>query len=78
VLLLRASWGSLTSGAVDDAYGVCCGGAAQFKLCSLGRGKRRLAGRRWRHVQNYADAKTSVVDEIMARAAGGPPVSRRR
>jgi GrpB-like predicted nucleotidyltransferase (UPF0157 family) len=33
--------------------------------------KRELAARHWRHVQNYADAKTAVVDEIMARA-GGP------
>ena len=30
--------------------------------------KRELAARRWRHVQNYADAKTPVVDEIVARA----------
>jgi GrpB-like predicted nucleotidyltransferase (UPF0157 family) len=36
--------------------------------------KRRLAGRRWRHVQHYADAKTSVIEEIMGRAdAGGQP-----
>jgi GrpB-like predicted nucleotidyltransferase (UPF0157 family) len=30
--------------------------------------KRELAARRWRHVQNYADAKTAVVEEILARA----------
>jgi GrpB-like predicted nucleotidyltransferase (UPF0157 family) len=30
--------------------------------------KRELAGRRWRHVQHYAEAKTAVVAEIMARA----------
>jgi GrpB-like predicted nucleotidyltransferase (UPF0157 family) len=30
--------------------------------------KRELAARRWRHVQNYADAKTVVVEEILARA----------
>jgi GrpB-like predicted nucleotidyltransferase (UPF0157 family) len=30
--------------------------------------KRELAARRWRHVQNYADAKTAVVNEILARA----------
>jgi GrpB-like predicted nucleotidyltransferase (UPF0157 family) len=30
--------------------------------------KRRLARRRWRHVQHYADAKTSVIDAIMERA----------
>ena len=32
------------------------------------RTKRELAARTWRHVQNYADAKTDVVEEIMARA----------
>ncbi|MGY1634110.1 GrpB family protein [Geodermatophilus sp. SYSU D01186] len=31
--------------------------------------KRALARRVWRHVQHYADAKTSVVQEILARAA---------
>lgn len=30
--------------------------------------KRELASRTWRHVQNYADAKTKVVQEILARA----------
>jgi GrpB-like predicted nucleotidyltransferase (UPF0157 family) len=30
--------------------------------------KRDLAARRWKYVQNYADAKTAVVSEIMARA----------
>jgi GrpB-like predicted nucleotidyltransferase (UPF0157 family) len=30
--------------------------------------KRELAARRWRHLQNYADAKTAVVDEILSRA----------
>ena len=33
------------------------------------RAKRELAGREWRYVQNYADAKTAVVEEILARAA---------
>lgn len=33
------------------------------------RTKRELAARRWRSVQDYADAKTSVVDEISERAA---------
>lgn len=32
------------------------------------RTKRELAARDWEFVQNYADAKTDVVDEIMARA----------
>ena len=31
--------------------------------------KRRLAARDWEFVQNYADAKTEVVEEIIARAA---------
>ena len=30
--------------------------------------KRELAAREWRHVQNYADAKSAVVTEINARA----------
>jgi GrpB-like predicted nucleotidyltransferase (UPF0157 family) len=32
------------------------------------RTKRELAARTWRHVQNYADAKNDVVDEILDRA----------
>jgi len=34
------------------------------------RTKRRLAAQDWRFVQNYADAKTDVVEEIIARALG--------
>jgi|GEM_PF-1753705 len=30
--------------------------------------KRRLAQRKWRHVQHNADAKTPIVAEIMERA----------
>ena len=33
--------------------------------------KRELASRHWRYVQEYADAKTEVVETIIARA-GGP------
>jgi GrpB-like predicted nucleotidyltransferase (UPF0157 family) len=33
--------------------------------------KRELASRTWAYVQNYADAKTDVVEEIIARAAAG-------
>jgi GrpB-like predicted nucleotidyltransferase (UPF0157 family) len=32
------------------------------------RTKRDLAGRDWKYMQQYADAKTGVVEEIMARA----------
>jgi GrpB-like predicted nucleotidyltransferase (UPF0157 family) len=32
------------------------------------RTKRELAGREWQYVQNYADAKTAVVEEIIGRA----------
>lgn len=32
------------------------------------RGKRELAAHRWDHVQDYADAKSSVVEEIISRA----------
>ena len=35
------------------------------------RTKRQLAGRTWRYVQNYADAKTAVVNDIIARAREG-------
>jgi GrpB-like predicted nucleotidyltransferase (UPF0157 family) len=33
------------------------------------RTKRELAGRTWQYVQHYADAKTRVVEDIMARAS---------
>jgi len=33
------------------------------------RAKRELAGRKWRYVQNYADAKSIVVEEIINRAS---------
>jgi GrpB-like predicted nucleotidyltransferase (UPF0157 family) len=36
------------------------------------RTKREHAARTWRHVQHYADAKSEVVEEIIARA-GLPP-----
>jgi GrpB-like predicted nucleotidyltransferase (UPF0157 family) len=29
--------------------------------------KRELANRTWKYVQNYADAKTAVVEDIMTR-----------
>ena len=32
------------------------------------RTKRELAARKWAYVQDYADAKTEVVEEIVARA----------
>ncbi len=35
------------------------------------RAKRELARREWRHVQNYADAKSEVVAEINARVQAG-------
>jgi GrpB-like predicted nucleotidyltransferase (UPF0157 family) len=39
--------------------------------------KRELAGREWKYMQQYADAKTAVVHEIMARASGDEPNPRR-
>jgi hypothetical protein len=30
--------------------------------------KRKLAAREWRYVQDYADAKSAVVEEILGRA----------
>jgi GrpB-like predicted nucleotidyltransferase (UPF0157 family) len=32
--------------------------------------KRALAARTWKHVQDYADAKSGIVQEILARALG--------
>ncbi len=40
---------------------------ADRELCE--RTKRELANQTWKYVQNYADAKTAVVEEIVARAA---------
>ena len=37
------------------------------------RSKRELAKREWKYVQDYADAKTAVVEEIIARAWGRDP-----
>ena len=54
------------------------------------RAKRELATREWKTIQDYADAKTDVVEEIIARAmaalagdtaagrAGGPGIARPR
>jgi len=33
------------------------------------RSKRELARREWKYTQNYADAKTAVVEEILSRAS---------
>jgi GrpB-like predicted nucleotidyltransferase (UPF0157 family) len=37
------------------------------------RTKRELASRQWTYVQEYADAKTAVVTEILRRAGVSPP-----
>jgi GrpB-like predicted nucleotidyltransferase (UPF0157 family) len=34
------------------------------------RTKRELAAKEWKYVQNYADAKSEVVQDILARAGG--------
>ena len=34
------------------------------------RTKRALAGKEWKSVQDYADAKAGIVEEIMVRARG--------
>jgi len=41
------------------------------------RTKRELAARTWRYVQNYADAKSGVVEAIIARARGAQKTKRR-
>jgi GrpB-like predicted nucleotidyltransferase (UPF0157 family) len=33
------------------------------------RTKRRLARKEWKYAQNYADAKTAIIEEIIARAS---------
>ena len=35
------------------------------------RSKRDLAAKQWKYVQNYADAKSEVIKEILARAQSG-------
>lgn len=40
--------------------------------------KRELAARTWKYVQNYADAKTTVISEIMARAEAARAVDDSR
>ena len=37
------------------------------------RSKRALAKRAWKYTQNYADAKTTVIEQIMSRARLGAP-----
>ena len=37
------------------------------------RTKRELAGRQWTYVQQYADAKTAVITEILGRSAADRP-----
>jgi GrpB-like predicted nucleotidyltransferase (UPF0157 family) len=32
------------------------------------RSKRELAGRTWRYMQDYADAKSAVIEEILCGA----------
>lgn len=34
--------------------------------------KRELARHNWKYMQNYADAKTAVIDSILVRAGAGP------
>ena len=40
--------------------------------------KRDLATRTWRHVQHYADAKTAIVEQIIARATRPHPPATQR
>jgi GrpB-like predicted nucleotidyltransferase (UPF0157 family) len=41
------------------------------------RTKRELARQDWKYLQNYADAKTSVIEEILERARGDDGVETR-
>jgi GrpB-like predicted nucleotidyltransferase (UPF0157 family) len=38
------------------------------ELALYERTKRELGQKEWKYVQNYADAKSAVVEEIIARA----------
>jgi GrpB-like predicted nucleotidyltransferase (UPF0157 family) len=38
----------------------------EYRKC-YAAAKRRLAARRWRHVQHYADAKSGVIEQILSR-----------
>jgi GrpB-like predicted nucleotidyltransferase (UPF0157 family) len=40
------------------------------------RSKQELARRDWKYVQNYADAKTAIVEEILTRARPALGASR--
>ncbi|MEX0754811.1 MAG: GrpB family protein [Actinomycetota bacterium] len=40
--------------------------------------KRELAARRWTYVQDYADAKSAVVERILRRVPTAPPTTLRR
>lgn len=42
------------------------------------RTKRDLASRTWKYTQNYADAKSEVVEQILTRAEGDNPESHDR
>ena len=46
------------------------GNAADRELYA--RTKLALAQKEWKYVQNYADAKTSVIEEIIGRAQLNP------
>jgi GrpB-like predicted nucleotidyltransferase (UPF0157 family) len=39
------------------------------------RHKLALAEKEWKHVRNYADAKTAMIEEILARARPGIPLA---
>jgi hypothetical protein len=40
--------------------------------------KHELSARTWKHLQNYADAKSDIVAEILGRAQGIPAQTLRR
>src|SRR5579863_6798109 len=43
-----------------------CAGMPEIAICT--RTKLDLAQQEWEDIQNYADAKTAVIEEILARA----------
>ena len=58
--------------AAPRSTGCCASATGSGRTRPIGelyeRTKRKLAAREWTYVQDYADAKTAVVEEILARA----------
>ena len=67
---IRRSTCSLQSGCEEVDRCSCCATAPHARRRSrpVRGAKRELAAQEWKYVQNYADAKSEVIQEILARA----------